>query len=154
MVAPTCFGITLPSSGSVSRAFWQMLNWGAVDRILWMGVLCLVAWWSPRTHTWQNQLKQPQYKIHTKWNGHNTTKYPNYKVTLMYMILLSSRTSPYLTVLHFTLTKSLHINHISSLHITTLHSTYLHSIPTWIPLACNYTISSVPSSKWQYIALE
>ena len=44
MVAPTCFGITLPSSGSVPSAFWEMLNWGAVDRILWMGVLCLVTW--------------------------------------------------------------------------------------------------------------
>ena len=33
-----CFGITLPSSGSVLSAFWEMLNWGAVDRILWMGV--------------------------------------------------------------------------------------------------------------------
>jgi hypothetical protein len=44
MVAPTCFDITLPSSGSVPRAFWDMLNWGAVDRILWMGVLCLVTW--------------------------------------------------------------------------------------------------------------
>jgi hypothetical protein len=32
----------LSSSGSVSSAFWEMLNWGAVDRILWMGVLCLV----------------------------------------------------------------------------------------------------------------
>jgi hypothetical protein len=42
MVAPTCFGITLPSSGSVPNAFWEMLNWGAVERILWMGVLCLV----------------------------------------------------------------------------------------------------------------
>jgi hypothetical protein len=42
MVAPTCFGITLPSSGSVPSAFWEMLNWGAVYRILWMGVLCLV----------------------------------------------------------------------------------------------------------------
>jgi hypothetical protein len=41
---PTCFGITLPSSGSVSSAFWEMLNWGAVDGILWMGVLCLVTW--------------------------------------------------------------------------------------------------------------
>jgi hypothetical protein len=39
MVAPTGFGITLPSSGSVPRAFWEMLN-RAVDRILWMGVLC------------------------------------------------------------------------------------------------------------------
>jgi hypothetical protein len=41
MVAPTCFGITLPSSGSVPSAFWEMLNWGVVDRILWMGVLCV-----------------------------------------------------------------------------------------------------------------
>jgi hypothetical protein len=44
MGAPTCFSITLPYSGSVPSAFWEMLNWGAVDRILWMGVLC-----SPRT---------------------------------------------------------------------------------------------------------
>jgi hypothetical protein len=44
MVSPTCFGITFPSSGSVSSAFWEMFNWGAVDRILWMGVLCLVTW--------------------------------------------------------------------------------------------------------------
>jgi hypothetical protein len=34
MVAPTCFGITLPSSGSVPSALWDMINWGAVDRIL------------------------------------------------------------------------------------------------------------------------
>ena len=32
------------------------------------------------THTLQNQLKQPQYKIHTKRNSHNTIKYPQYKV--------------------------------------------------------------------------
>jgi hypothetical protein len=44
MVSPTCFGITLPSSGSVPSAFWEMLNWGAVGRILWMGVLCVVTW--------------------------------------------------------------------------------------------------------------
>jgi hypothetical protein len=42
MAAPTCFGITLPSSGSIPSAFWVVLNWGEVDRILWMGVLCLV----------------------------------------------------------------------------------------------------------------
>jgi hypothetical protein len=42
MVAPTCFGITLPSSGSVPSAFWKMPNWGAVDRILRMGVLFLM----------------------------------------------------------------------------------------------------------------
>jgi hypothetical protein len=29
MVAPTCFGITLPSAGSVANAFGGMLNWGA-----------------------------------------------------------------------------------------------------------------------------
>jgi hypothetical protein len=44
MVDPTCFGITLPSSESVPSAFGEMLNWGAVDKILWMGVLCLVTW--------------------------------------------------------------------------------------------------------------
>jgi hypothetical protein len=46
MVSPTCFGIILPSSGSVPSAFWEMLKWGAVDRILWMGVLCLVTWYA------------------------------------------------------------------------------------------------------------
>jgi hypothetical protein len=44
MVAPTGFGIALPSSGSVPSAFWEMLNWRTVDRILCMGVLCLVKW--------------------------------------------------------------------------------------------------------------
>jgi hypothetical protein len=51
MVAPTCFGITLPSSGSVPSAFWEMLNWAAVDRILWMGVLRLVTWWEVKIMT-------------------------------------------------------------------------------------------------------
>jgi hypothetical protein len=50
MVAPTCFGITLLSSGSVLIAFWEMLNWGAVEGILWMGVLCLVTWCSSIKH--------------------------------------------------------------------------------------------------------
>jgi hypothetical protein len=44
MVAPTCFGITLPSSGSVPSALGETLNWGAVNTILWMGVLCLLTW--------------------------------------------------------------------------------------------------------------
>jgi hypothetical protein len=44
MVFPTCFAITLSSSGSVPSAVWDTLNWEAVDRILWMGVLCLVMW--------------------------------------------------------------------------------------------------------------
>jgi hypothetical protein len=56
---PTCFGITLPSSGSVPSAFWVTLNWGAFDRILWIGVFCLVTWcvaiWDVRwrRHRWQ-----------------------------------------------------------------------------------------------------
>jgi hypothetical protein len=44
MVASSCFGVTLPSSGSIPSTFWEMLNWGAVERILWMGMLCLVTW--------------------------------------------------------------------------------------------------------------
>jgi len=46
------------------------------------------------TDTLQNQLKQPQYKIHTKWNSHNTIKYRQYNFTVMCMVLLSPRTSP------------------------------------------------------------
>jgi hypothetical protein len=38
IISPTCFCITLPSSGSVPSAFWEMLKWGEFDRILWMGV--------------------------------------------------------------------------------------------------------------------
>jgi hypothetical protein len=51
------------------------------------------------THTLQKKLQQPHYKIHTKWNSHNTIKYPQCKVTLMYMVLLSIRTSSYEEVL-------------------------------------------------------
>ena len=40
------------------------------------------------THTLQNKLKQLQYKIHTKWNSHNTIKYPQYKVTLTHFTSL------------------------------------------------------------------
>jgi hypothetical protein len=43
MVAPTCFGMTLSSSENLPSAL-EMLNRGVVDRILWMGVLCLVTW--------------------------------------------------------------------------------------------------------------
>ena len=45
-------------------------------------------------HALQNKLKQPQYKIHTKQNSHNTNTYPQHKVTLMCMVLLYPRTSP------------------------------------------------------------
>jgi hypothetical protein len=50
MLSPTYFGIKLPFSGSVHSAFWETLNWGAVDRILWMGVLCLVMWCACAPH--------------------------------------------------------------------------------------------------------
>jgi hypothetical protein len=45
------------------------------------------------THKLRNKLK-PQNKIHTKGHSHSTIKYPQYKVTLMCMVLLSPRTSP------------------------------------------------------------
>ena len=45
------------------------------------------------THTLQNKLKQPQYKIHTKRNSHSSIRYPQYKVILMYRVLLSPKTS-------------------------------------------------------------
>jgi hypothetical protein len=48
MVAPTCFGITLSSSGSVPSAFWEVLNWTAVDRIYLY--LLLLNWASLRRH--------------------------------------------------------------------------------------------------------
>jgi hypothetical protein len=43
------------------------------------------------THSLQNKLKQPQYKIHTKWNSHNKIKYPQYRVTLMYFCTFGLR---------------------------------------------------------------
>jgi hypothetical protein len=55
MVAPTCFGFT--SSDSALSAFWETLNWGAVDRILWMGVLCLVAWCAHHANSRSGQFR-------------------------------------------------------------------------------------------------
>jgi hypothetical protein len=40
------------------------------------------------TETPTQLLKQPNFTTHTKWNIHNTAKYIQYKVTLMYMVLL------------------------------------------------------------------
>jgi hypothetical protein len=64
MVAGTCFGITLPSSGSVPRAFWDMLNWGEVDS---------GAWTAPRHWTQQPihivQSTAPQLSISQKALG-------------------------------------------------------------------------------------
>jgi hypothetical protein len=39
MVTPTCFGITLPSSGSVPSAFWEMLNPSTIFYRLVLGTL-------------------------------------------------------------------------------------------------------------------
>jgi hypothetical protein len=35
MVAPTRFGIVLPSSATIRSIFWEMLKWGAVYRRHW-----------------------------------------------------------------------------------------------------------------------
>ena len=58
-----------------------------------------------KTHTSQNKLQQPQYKIHTTWDSHNTVKYPQYNITLMYSVFC---------------TQELHRNRVSSLDITSL----------------------------------
>jgi hypothetical protein len=59
-----------------------------------------------KTHTYTHphitkQVKTTTVQVTTttvqdisKWNSHSTTKYPQYKFTLMYMALLSPRTSP------------------------------------------------------------
>ena len=47
---------------------------------------------------------------------YNTIKYPQCKVTLMYMALLSPRTSLLVTSLYFKI-KSLHINHVIYIYI-------------------------------------
>ena len=91
-------------------------------------------------HILQNQFKQPHHKTHTKQNSHNTIKYRQYNFTLMYMVLLSLRSSSQLTSFHFK-TKSLHTNHVTSLHSTLLHFTSLHLFtlnPHMNSLACNY----------------
>ena len=83
------------------------------------------------THTLQNKLKQPQYKIHTKWNSHNTVKYPQYKVTPPCVVLLSPRT---FTVTQFTSLRNKITSHESRQftphHYTSHRVTYLHSVPT------------------------
>jgi hypothetical protein len=46
----------------------------------------------PYTHPHiTKKLKQSLWRIHTKWNSHNTKKYPQYKVTLKCLVLLSPR---------------------------------------------------------------
>jgi len=71
-------------------------------------------------------------KVHDirKLNSHSKIKYPQYKVTLMYMALLSSS----FTVTHFTLLQNKVTSHKSrqftTHHHTSHHFTYLHSIPT------------------------
>jgi hypothetical protein len=92
----------------------------------------------------RNNLKQPQYKIHTKWNSHTKNKYPRCKVTPMNMVFCPQKLhhkSLHFTSLHFASLQNKDTSHksISSLHITTLHITspiYIHSHMN--SLACNY----------------
>jgi hypothetical protein len=90
MVAPTCFGITLPPLGSVPSAFWEMFNWGAVDRIMCIGVLCLVTWchllqipqWWKEIHSIQAsvvevQNVQPHVKVHIHDHADYTIPQPS-----------------------------------------------------------------------------
>ena len=93
------------------------------------------------THILQNKLKQRQYKIHTKLNSHSTIKYPQYKVTLMFMVLCPQelqRNSLHFTSLHFTSLQnkitSHKSRHFAPNHYTSHHFAYLHSVPTLIPL--------------------
>ena len=92
----------------------------------------------PPTHTLQNNFKQPQYKTHTKWNSYNTLKFPQYKVTLMHMVLFSPILHRNYTSLHFTSLQNQITSHKSRQftphHYTSHHFTYLHSTPTSIPL--------------------
>ena len=88
-----------------------------------------------QNHTLQNKLKQPQYKIQTKENSHNTIKYTQYKVTLMYMALLSpkskhrDRKGEYTTVITMPVGKGQFWRHITSNTKTQLIKSVFHSLP-------------------------
>jgi hypothetical protein len=98
---------------------------------------------NPHTHTHiTKQVKTTTKKDIPKRNSHNIIKYPQYKVTLMYVVLFPQKlhhNALHFTSLHFRI-KSLHINQVGSLHITTLftphhytfhstfHSTSLHTL--------------------------
>ena len=102
-----------------------------------------------KTHTYTHphltkQVKTTTVQDTSKWNSHSIIKYPQYKVTLMYMSLLSQRTSRNSTSLRLKI-KSLHINHVSSLHLNTLNP-HLNS------LACNSILN--PLSKSVYFTEE
>jgi hypothetical protein len=74
--------------------------------------------------------------IHTKWNSHNTIKYPQYKVTVTHF------TSLHFTSLHFT---SLHFTslHFSSLHFISFHFTELQEVLNFMA----HTFSQIVMSK-------
>ena len=84
--------------------------------------------------TLKNKLKQPEYQIHTKRNSHSTIIYPQYKVTLMYMVIFSREIHRNSTSLHFTSLQNKITAHKSRQftphQYTSHHFTYLHSIPT------------------------
>jgi len=91
-----------------------------------------------KTPTYTNSNIAKQVKTTTvqrtpKWNSHNTIKYPQCKVTLMYMTILSPRTSPYLTSLHFISHKSTQFtpHHYTAHHFayfTLLHLLHITSL--------------------------
>jgi hypothetical protein len=74
------------------------------------------------THTLQNKVKQPQFKIQTKRNSHNNFMCPQYNVHGTFVLknfTAQHFTSQHLTSKqnHFTRIKLLHLN-LKSLHIS------------------------------------
>jgi hypothetical protein len=120
MVALTCFGFTLPSSGSVPSAFWEMLNWGhntPIHNILSTASQLSMLWpppgFDPQTVQLvasrnTTKLPGPLIKIvHSKigtfiiwysgdnwhkltWHGHNSVE------CLVYQVTIHSRCSKWL----------------------------------------------------------
>ena len=88
------------------------------------------------THTLQNPHITQQVKttaVHDipKWICHNIIKYPQYKVTLMYVhgtFIPKNFTATQIPSLKTKITSH------KSRQFTSHHFNYLHSIPTWIPL--------------------
>ena len=86
------------------------------------------------THTYAHphitstiQVKKNTVQDVPKWNSHNIIQYPQYKVTLMYLALLSPRTSPQRTSLHFKI-KSLHKNHFRKKRFSAVTAQHLKTL--------------------------
>jgi len=103
-----------------------------------------------QTHISQNNIKPPQYKLRQCKiypNGIATDhQYPQYKVTLMHIATLSTRTSPSLTSLQNKTTSHKLCPFIPH------HILYLHSNPTCIPLLVTTYLTLFPnvfSLQWK-----